>query len=69
MPPKPNIGRMATLSTIIPIPPIHCVSARQRSTECVWAATSVKRVEPVVVNPAMVSYHASVMVGRAPLNQ
>ena len=41
----------------------------EREGYVIVAATSVKRVEPVVVNPAIVSYHASVMVGRAPLNQ
>ena len=69
MPPKPNIGRIATLSTIIPMPPIHCINARQSKIECVCAATSVKTVEPVVVNPAIVSYQASVKLGNAPLNQ
>ena len=37
--------------------------------EWVCAATSVNTVEPVVVKPAIVSYQASVILGRAPLNQ
>ena len=69
MPPNPNIGKIATLSTMIPIPPIHCISERQRRIEWDCAATSVNTVEPVVVKPAIVSYHASVMLGSAPLSQ
>ena len=69
MPPNPNIGRIATERTMIPIPPIHCINARQRRMEWVWAVTSENTVEPVVVKPAMVSYHASVMLVRLPLSQ
>ena len=69
MPPKPNIGNIATLSTMIPIPPIHCINARHNRMEWDCASTSVNTVEPVVVKPAIVSYHASVMEGRAPLSQ
>ena len=55
----PSRGRMATVSTTMPMPPSHCVSERQNRTDRGSDSMSVSRVAPVVVNPDMVSKKAS----------
>ena len=67
MPPKPNIGRIATVRTMIPIPPNHCISERQNRVAWLIDSMFVKIVAPVVVNPDIVSKNASVKFGIAPL--
>ena len=41
----------ATIKTRIPMPPNHCVVARQRSNPRGHAVTSLITLAPVVVNP------------------
>ena len=66
IPPKPNSGRIATLSTMIPIPPSHWQIARHSRMECVITSTFGITVAPMVENPAMVSNQLSVIVSNAP---
>ena len=40
---------------MIPMPPSHCVSCRQISSESGIASMSVRTVAPVVVNPDIAS--------------
>ena len=54
---------------MIPIPPSHCINDLHSNIEWVMAVTSRMTVAPVVVKPAMVSNHASVRLGSAPLSQ
>jgi len=61
-PPAPSSGRMATISTTMPIPPSHWVSCRHISIEREWVSNemSPRTVAPVVVNPLMLSNSAFV---------
>ena len=58
-PPIPMRGRIATVSTTIPMPPSHCISERQNSIERGSASMSVRIVAPVVVKPDIASKKAS----------
>ncbi len=69
MPPTPNSGRMATPSTMKPMPPSHCVSARQNSTLLAFDSISVITDAPVVVKPDIDSKYASTGFGRLPANR
>ena len=60
MPPIPKRGRIATESTIIPIPPTQWVILLQNKSPSGTASISFKMEAPVVVNPEMVSKNASV---------
>ena len=60
MPPTPSSGRMATARTMIPMPPSHWSSWRQRLMEGARVSSPIITVAPVVVSPDMVSKKASV---------
>ena len=74
---SPNIGRIAIDKTMIPIPPIHWVSERQKSSPWVITSKSGIIVAPVVVKPETVSKKASkkfgisrlITNGNAPINE
>ena len=55
-----SIGMTASVKSIIPIPPIHCISARHISTECDRALMSSATDTPVVEKADMDSKNASV---------
>ena len=55
----PKLGSKATNSTMIPMPPSHCVRQRQKSIDLGRASTSSRMVDPVVENPEQVSKSAS----------
>ena len=59
-PPSPRSGRIATDRMMIPIPPSHCVKARQMTMPWLRVPGSCVIEEPVVVNPAAVSKKALV---------
>ncbi len=63
----PSNGKMATVSTMIPMPPIHCVRLRQYRMPFDTPSISVRMDAPVVVMPDMVSKKALVTLGIAPL--
>ena len=50
-----DFGSKAKIKTKIPIPPIQCVKLRQKSVACFKLSTSVKILDPVVVNPLTAS--------------
>jgi hypothetical protein len=52
-------GSTASTRTIIPIPPSHCVKARQIRSERGSDSTSVTTLDAVVVKPAIDSKKAS----------
>ena len=52
------MGSTATTSTITPIPPIHCVTARQNKMPGDVPSIGRSTVAPVVVNPAIDSNSA-----------
>lgn len=54
-PPTPSSGRMATTSTITPIPPSKCSCVRHRLIDGGSASRPERMVAPVVVSPDMVS--------------
>ena len=64
-----SLGRIATVSTSTPMPPIQWVNDRQNSTPLGRDSISVRIVEPVVVNPLTASKYASARQGIAPENQ
>ena len=68
-PPILKNGRMATTSTMIPIPPIQCVSARQKSISLGTISMFLKIEDPVVVNPETHSKNASAKDGMEPENK
>ena len=55
-------------STMMPIPPSHCVSERHSSNPAGWASMSVRIVAPVVVKPEVDSNSAS-MANIGPLKR
>ena len=57
--PSPSLGTSARASTRTPIPPIHCVWARQKRMPAGWPSMKVNTVAPVVVKPDTVSNTAS----------
>ena len=57
------------MKTKIPIPPIQCVKLRQNSVACFKFSTSVKILEPVVVNPDTASKKQSTKEGISPDKQ
>lgn len=59
----PNMGRMATDKTTMPMPPNHWVRLRQNSNSGGKASTLLRMLLPVVVKPDMVSKNASVNEG------
>ena len=63
IPPTPNIGSIATVSTIIPIPPIHWVILRQSIIPAGNASISFITEAPVVVYPENVSKIAPEILG------
>ena len=65
--PVPREGKIAIVSTKIPMPPIQCVKLRQKSTPCGRTSTAVKTEEPVVVRPEHDSKKLSIKDGKAPL--
>ncbi len=67
MPPTPSIGRMATTSTMMPMPPYQCSAWRHRFSEGAMESSPTSTVDPVVLRPDIVSKKASVKVrpGRA----
>ena len=54
------MGKIATANTIIPIPPSHCISIRKNIKERGNVSKLLKTLDPVVVNPEIASYMASV---------
>jgi hypothetical protein len=54
---------------MIPIPPTHCVVARQISIACESTPGSANTVAPVVVNPAAVSNSGSTRPWSEPLSR
>ena len=60
MPPTPSKGRMATASTMIPIPPSQFRVWRHRLIDGANVSRPTITVAPVVVRPDMVSKKASV---------
>ena len=54
---------MASRKTRMPIPPIQCVKLRQNREAWESASTSVRMLEPVVVNPETVSKKQSTREG------
>ncbi|MBA7590946.1 hypothetical protein ES708_33090 [subsurface metagenome] len=60
IPPMPNIGRITSERTMIPIPPSHCVMLLQNNNPCDRDSMSLRIDAPVVVNPDIVSKNASV---------
>ena len=69
MPLNPNRGSSASDMTIIPMPPVHCVSALQNNMLWHCASTSVMTLAPTVVNPDMVSKRASVTFYKVPVSR
>ena len=55
MPPTPSNGRIATASTMMPMPPSQCSAWRHRFTACGRLSTLSMTVEPVVDSPDMAS--------------
>ncbi len=55
LPPIPSKGRIATARTMIPIPPSHCSSQRQKLIDAGSPSRPESAVAPVVVSPATVS--------------
>ncbi len=53
-------GRTASMNRMMPRPPIHWVSARQKRTPWEWASTSESILAPVVVKPEIISNIPSV---------
>ena len=68
-PPVPSNGRIAMDNTMIPMPPIHWVSARHHRTPWLRAAGSGTTDDPVVVIPAAVSKNASVIPSIDPVTR
>ena len=62
MPPMPSAGRMAIAVAMIPMPPIHCRSARHSSIPGGAFSSPVMTVPPVVVMPDTASKKASAML-------
>ncbi len=62
MPPTPSIGRIATTSTMMPMPPYQLRAWRQRLTEGGRWSSPTRTVAPVVLSPDIVSKNASVNV-------
>ena len=60
-------GNIAIASTNTPIPPIQWVKVRQNRIPFGRFSISVNIVEPVVVNPDILSNMASIKFGIAPL--
>ncbi len=60
MPPTPSSGRIATVSTMMPMPPIQCMRCRQMLIDGASASRPLIVVEPVVVRPEVASKKASV---------
>src|SRR2546425_1289384 len=60
LPPTPSSGRIATARTMMPMPPSHCSSQRQKLIDGGSRSSPDKTVEPVVVSAATVSKYASV---------
>ncbi len=56
-------------STMIPIPPIHCVKLRQNRMPCGRDSMSEKTVAPVVVNPDTDSKSAWTGESMTPVNR
>ena len=54
-PPMPSNGRIATASTIRPMPPSQTSRQRQKLSDGASVSRSDSTVEPVVVKPDMVS--------------
>ena len=69
MPPMPNNGRMAIVSTMMPIPPIHWVILLQNKILFGKDSMLSKIEAPVVVKPDMVSKNALVKEGILPVNK
>ncbi len=69
MPPTPSTGSTASVKTMMPIPPIHCVMLRQNRIPRGSASMSPRIVAPVVVKPETVSKNASVKPGMAPVSR
>ena len=67
--PFATVGTKASVNTTMPNPPSHCIIALQNRMPWVCWSTFFKIVEPVVVNPEMVSKKASVMLSIEPLNK
>lgn len=63
----PTNGMTASTKTNTPIPPTQCVKLRQNRLHRANASTSVKILDPVVVNPETVSNIASTTDGISPL--
>ena len=65
MPPTPSIGRMATASTMMPMPPSQLSKWRHRLMERGRNSSPESTVPPVVVKPDAASKYASVkLMGR-----
>ena len=64
----PIKGMTAMIKTRTPIPPIQCVKLLQNSTQRGTTSTSVRILEPVVVNPDTDSNSAFTIFGIDPLS-
>ena len=60
------MGNTASVNRMIPMPPIHCMSERQKRMPWGRHSTSSRMVAPVVVNPDIVSKKASVRLVMLP---
>jgi hypothetical protein len=60
LPPTPSSGRIATASTMMPMPPISTMKQRHLLTEVGSPSSPVSTVAPVVVMPDTASKYASV---------
>ena len=59
-PPTPRSGRIATASTMMPMPPSHCSRCRHRLSEGGRLSSPLITVPPVVVSAEIASKYASV---------
>ena len=60
MPPTPSSGRIATASTMMPMPPNQCSDARHMLSDGARVSRPVSTVAPVVLRPDIDSKNASV---------
>ena len=54
-PPMPSKGRIATTSTITPMPPTQCMKVRHRLIDSGRSSSPVSTVAPVAVRPETAS--------------
>ena len=67
--PPPKMGSRAMVKHTMPSPPTHWVRARQKSMPLDMVSRWSTTVNPVVVNPDMVSKNAPATDGMSPLSR